>query len=348
MRAKFWLICMVWSLSIVRMSAQVTGEVIGQHDLSPSGTSPIKGSLSGSCLYCHAPHSGVGSVTPLWNQTLSMQTYTSYTSSTYVETGNTQPPLGVDSSLCLSCHDGTVAPGQTVAYKQIPMSGHMNPPDVFGTNLLSSHPFSLVLPMKDSPDLVATLVSQGKTADPTGSVKLVNGNIECTSCHNPHVQAIDQVNLNFLVRDSSSGQMCLACHDPNRVVPGQTNKLAQWPTSIHALASNKTSNQPPVGGYPTVSQNACESCHTSHNAVGAARLLRGPNEQACIACHKGGSNLQPAAANVFAEFAKTSHPFSSGGSTHDAAESVLLNQNRHATCADCHNGHAAMQTTVFP
>ena len=66
-----------------------------------------------------------------------------------------------------------------------------------------SHPFSLQLPIKDTIDLVASLAAQGKTGDPTGEVKLINGNIECTSCHNPHVQAIDTVSQKFLVRDSS-------------------------------------------------------------------------------------------------------------------------------------------------
>ena len=46
----------------------------------------------------------------LWDQQLSTATYTTYDSSTYVEKG-TQPILGADSSLCLSCHDGTVAVG---------------------------------------------------------------------------------------------------------------------------------------------------------------------------------------------------------------------------------------------
>ena len=49
----------------------------------------------------------------------------------------------------------------------------------------SSHPFSLVLPFKDNIDLVASLAANGTTADPTGAVKLINGNVECTSCHNP-------------------------------------------------------------------------------------------------------------------------------------------------------------------
>ena len=78
------------------------------------------------------------------------------------------------------------------------------------------------------------------------------------------------------------------------------------------------------------------------------RLLRQPNEQDCIACHNGSSNLNPAIANVYAEFAKVGHPFPSGNNLHDAAEGVLLNNNRHSTCADCHNGHSSNQVTLFP
>ncbi|HUK26268.1 MAG TPA: cytochrome c3 family protein [Terriglobales bacterium] len=330
-----------------RAQTQITGDVIGAHDLSPNSTSPVNGRLSGSCLYCHAPHSGVGGITPLWNQTLSTQIYTPYSSTTYHQNGNTQPPPGGPTSLCLSCHDGTVAPGLTAAYGQLTMTGTMRPSDQLGSNLQSSHPFSLILPMKDSADLVATLVSQGKTADPTGAVQLVSGNVECTSCHNPHIQAVDRLSPDFLVRDNSSGQICLACHDPNRVTTGQTNPLAQWYASIHATASNQTASQPDVGPYGTVGRNGCGSCHQTHNAPGAARLLRGPDEQACISCHNGGSNISPTPLNVFAEFAKIGHPFPAGNNTHDGNESAVLNQNRHATCVDCHNPHASSQTTSF-
>ncbi len=346
---------MKWKLQVALIAvlsaaarAQISADVIGIHNLGPGSQSPVQGGLSGACLYCHAPHSGVGSSslgTPLWNQTLSTQTYTPYTSSTYVERGNPNPPLGQDSSLCLSCHDGTVAPGLTQAYGKVPMVGSMNFYDVFGTNLQGSHPFSLVLPMKDAPDLIASLVGQGKTGDP--AVQLIKGNIECATCHNPHVQATDKVVQNFLARDGSNGSICLACHDPNRVMVGKVNEIAGWTNGIHALAQNKTTNQPFVGGYPTIAQNACESCHSQHNAVGAARLLRAPAEQDCVACHNGGNNISPQAPNVFAEFAKVGHPFTEGNGSHDAAESVLLNQNRHSTCADCHQSHAARQVLTF-
>ena len=157
-------------LAFAQTTPPPTGDTLGMHNMSVGSGSPLTTQGSLGCTFCHAPHSGLGGVTPLWNQTLSSQTYTPYTSTTYKQTGNTQPVLGVTSSLCLSCHDGTVAVGQTAVYGKVPVNGTMNNMDVFGTNLGGSHPFSLVLPIKDSPDLAASLVAQGVTADPTGAV----------------------------------------------------------------------------------------------------------------------------------------------------------------------------------
>ena len=335
-------------LGVMRAAGQqIIGDALGAHDLTPIGTSPVKGNLSAACQYCHAPHSGMSQGTPLWNQTLSTQSYTMYTSSTFIGKPSPQPALGGSSSLCLSCHDGTVAPGQTVAYGKFGMTGNMNSSDVFGADLQGSHPFNLALPLQDSPDLVATLVNGGRTADPIGAIKLVDGNVQCTTCHDPHVQSIDKNSPNFLLIDSSRGQMCLACHDPNRVTTGQMNPLVGWPTSIHATAGNSVSSTPPVGPYKDVATNACTSCHQTHNAPGGARLLRGVNEQDCIACHSGGTNVSPQLLNVYAEFSKVGHPVPSAKNLHDPGEPAVLNNNRHATCADCHNSHASTQTGSF-
>ena len=336
------------------VQAQTDGDVMGAHNLSVSGTGPVKGNLD-PCLFCHAPHSGVQNSNPaLWSQTLSVQTYTPY-SSTTLHNLQQQPALGASSSLCLSCHDGTVAVGQTQPYGQITMTGTMNKGDVFGTNLQGSHPFSLKLPLVDAPDLLASLAATHTTGDP--AVKLDANNVECVSCHSPHVQAIDKLSQNFLVRDNSSGQLCTSCHEVNaRTVGGQTNPLAPWTVSIHAQAGNRIANGPILGNYLTVAQNACISCHMPHNSVAGARLLRGPVPavpnmdavtQNCITCHNGGSNISPAISNVYAEFAKIAHPLPTGNNTHDAAEPPLLNNNRHATCVDCHDSHASLAVTSF-
>jgi predicted CXXCH cytochrome family protein len=230
------------------------------------------------------------------------------------------------------------------------MMGSMKAADAFGANLTNSHPFSLVLPLKDSSNLVVSLVAQGQAADPTGAVHLVNGNIECTTCHNGHVEATDPAVGNFLVIESSGGKLCLACHEQGaRTVNNQANPLAGWATSVHATVGNQITNQPTtyLGGYASVALNSCNSCHMPHNAPGAGQLLRGKNEADCIGCHSGGNNISPTPLNVYAEFAKPGHPFSTVSSSHDANENVLLNQSRHATCVDCHNPHTSLQVSTF-
>ena len=374
MKLKLLLTCVV-VLAARTLLAQITGDVIGMHDLSPGSTSPITGARPGSCTYCHAPHSGLASGQALWNQTLAKQVYSLYTSTTYQQTG-AQPMLGADSSLCLSCHDGTVAVGQTIVSGKVTTTGSMYSTDVFGTNLQSSHPFSVVLPIKDVPHLVQTLASKGQTADPTGAIKLIGGNIECTSCHNPHVQAKDLVAQYFLAKDSSSGAMCLACHDPNRVVTGQTNPLTGWFTSIHATNNATVQNLP----YPTLSVNACFSCHTDHNAGGASWLLRSAGDQDCLNCHSGMSAVSPDSLNPFArkvgapapslvgpakampslnvaaEYAKIGHPISTAqtplhvqASTQNRADRMTVSPNTpsQSGCTNCHDPHSIESSAVL-
>ena len=347
MKLRILLLCLAMLLARKTLFAQIVGDVAGMHDLGPGTKSPVVGARADFCSYCHAPHSGL--TQGLWNQTLTRQSYTVYTSDTEANKG-TQPMLGADTNLCLSCHDGTVAVGATVAYGQVSTRGTMYSFDVFGNNLQPSHPVSLVRPLKDNIDLIASLVAKGVTGDPTGAVRLVNGNVECTSCHNAHVQAKDLVSQNFLVKDSSNGQLCLACHDPTRKISNKVNPLVDWATSAHAISTNKIATAAGLGSYPTVAADACIGCHTPHNAVGTARLLRGQNEQDCIGCHNGGSNLTPVAPNVFAEYAapKVGHPFPGTTNPHSAAEAMLLNSNRHSTCVDCHNGHGSEAVGTFP
>ncbi len=304
-----------------------------QHDLTVTGTGPVKSAVGDSCVFCHASHNIQPNITPLWDHTLSSQTYTVYTSSTY--NSGAETPAAGSSRLCLSCHDGSVAVGQTVARGLIATSGSMATADVLGTNLTPSHPVSMT-PVDDG-QLAASLFSNpAQSKDP--AVKLVNNKVECTTCHDPHVQNNDPLVPMFLVRSNANGAMCLACHDPTRVQP---NALSGWTTGAHATATNTVPTTAAFGPYGTVASDACENCHSAHNNASAPRDLKGVESAACTPCHSG-TNASPALLNVTGEFSKVyAHPSMTVVGAHDPAEAIPVNNARHAACADCHNPHAA-------
>jgi len=62
------------------------------------------------CVYCHTPHGANSNVAlPLWNRTIKTTAYTTY--DTLGTSSLTQPVSqpGVNSLVCLSCHDGQIA-----------------------------------------------------------------------------------------------------------------------------------------------------------------------------------------------------------------------------------------------
>jgi predicted CXXCH cytochrome family protein len=369
-------------------TTQINADVLGSHNMAPASGSPITGNLGSSCLYCHAPHSGINgtngvNTTPLWSQKLStVQSYTVYSSSTMVNKTNASPPLGSNSTLCLSCHDGTVALGTLTPYGQVSMSGSLSGTAAdLGTNLQTTHPFSFVTPLQPTSDIWPSLsASPPTTQDTTHAVQLIKGNVECGSCHNPHVQNIDP-SSDFLVINNSQSALCVACHNtipsgsgmgmttPSASGPSNTastaterNLLGRWGDSIHATATNAITgpailanaaattklSRSSLGPYTTIRKNGCLSCHEDHNS--ARGLLRGLDDQDCLDCHNGGNNISPAAPNISAEMSapKIGHtpPVAAGNNQHSTHESDVLNHNRHANCVDCHNPHSTKRIGV--
>lgn len=347
-------------------------DILGSHNLQGGGGSPVTGGLP-PCLFCHAPHSSQYGTQALWSQKLStVATYTLYSGAlNQVQ----QPLLGSVSNQCLSCHDGTVAPGQTSPYGNISMKGAMASADVFGTDLSAVHPFNFKLPLDPStPNMFAGVINGSGTLNP--AVKLIGRNVQCTSCHEPHNQFIDSSNM-FLVTDNTSSALCLACHqtDPGvstmarsgaNMVRGITaaplkdslhNNLDNWRLSAHAKGTQKTRRGSPASQYNTVARNGCSSCHTAHRgAKGGGLLIQSTasdalsldeNTRNCVTCHDGSNNVSPALPNILAEFNKPGHPLPVNASVHQAREKGLLNANRHATCVDCHNPHASKQADSY-
>lgn len=328
---RFLALFLVFSTSAFAGKSQ---SVIGsQHDLSPTGSGPVKSSVGSACAFCHAPHNVLGNVTPLWDHQLSTQSYTPYNSSTY--NSGPQTPSGSSSKLCLSCHDGTVAVGLTASKGAIATTGSMAAIDNLGTNLSTGHPVGMT-PANDGQLASSLFANPPVTKDP--AVKLVGGKVECVTCHDPHEQNNDPAVPMFLARSNANGAMCLACHDTSLPRP---SALSGWDSGAHASAGNSIASSVGAGPYGSVAANACSSCHGAHQNPAGARNLKGGEEAGCAPCHSGG-NLTPALLNVMGDFAKSyRHPANTVSGIHDPAESLPVNNARHSECADCHNSHAA-------
>jgi len=332
---------LLWAVAFGRAGADLKSS---KHNLSASGPGSITATRqSRICIFCHTPH-GAAPAVPLWNHASSpVANYSTYASTTLTVTTPLGQPTGA-SKLCLSCHDGTVAIGQTVNDGLIAMinagsAGRMPQGDsVIGTDLADDHPISFP-PNPANPEVV--------NPNPGDAVRLDDhGEIQCTSCHDPHTEDRDPVSKRFLVKSNRGAALCLACHK----IPGWMNSSHQ--SSRAPYARDKGAHT----GYLDVADNGCEGCHRPHSGGAPERLLKKTEEETCLACHDGSvasSDIAAALGKPYAHPTMTRTP-----SSHDAAESHLNSvatlpetnpgAPRHAECADCHDPHSASGNPVGP
>lgn len=319
-----------------------------KHDMSMNSTGATIKSTTESeiCRFCHMPHSAIIRQ-PLWGHDTSTATYTPYTSLTVTNT--ITGGIGGATRLCLSCHDGQIAVNALGPLKTAPtMSGGVTKitgASSLGTSLADDHPVSFTMDATAN----AELTKPASNSHLTGEVHLDdNGNIQCTSCHDPHKSNADQTCSKFLVASNSSSAICTACHTKT-----------YWSSSSHQASTvTFSTSQGQHTGYSTVALNGCESCHDPHSAAQASHLLNSKEEATCQPCHKGSTNGGNTKVNVgntnSGPFTKTYvHPtYTTSGKhaprtlsprTENPGEKTedLDGTNRHAECTDCHNPHAA-------
>jgi len=178
------------------------------------------------CVYCHTPHMPAGRTQdPLWNHTLSTQgSYGIYGSSTM----NAAPTsmVGTDGSvgsLCMSCHDGTVAvntlwkapvDGAVGSTRNAFGTAVLNASNQIattsggyvGTDLSNDHPVNFIYD--------AALIGQDKGLNPVAGVVAAGmplfsaSSVQCATCHNVH----DNTNIPFLRVNNAASALCLVCH----------------------------------------------------------------------------------------------------------------------------------------
>ena len=283
-----------------------------KHDFRAGSSAQIRSASSNdACIFCHTPHNASpGSY--LWNHRLSIRDFPVYSSSTMQSTVTAVQPQDV-SKLCLSCHDGTIALGDTVNDGSIALvqgNGYALPANL-ASNLAGDQTYANDHPFGFVPQMSAETVTP-----PAGdAVRLdKSGKLQCTSCHDPHREDADTTTRKFLVKSNQASAVCLSCHQ----------KIG-WDVSAHNLTPDPLEDpryaetQGAHTGYTGVRNNGCESCHRPHAPQVAQRLIKQVEENVCFQCHDG----TVANRDIKTEFVSKTykHPVLLTPSNHDASES---------------------------
>ena len=172
------------------LDTQARGIVGTKHDFSDGGRVPRD-----LCLPCHTQHITAAQAPLLVGKQAGAKSIASY---------NTQAGhLDAASLVCLSCHDGTVARdvwagAHAMSWDDLSVGG-LAP----GRTRLTNHPVGVRYPDGErSYQSAASVTSDGR-------MKLPDGRIQCTTCHDPH-------NTNrhpgMLVISNDRSRLCLTCH----------------------------------------------------------------------------------------------------------------------------------------
>ena len=203
LNARHLLACTMALAFILAGSVASAGPIIGsKHDFATgTGQGKALGTETETCKVCHTPHTSStytsGNTLPLWNRTLSSQSFTTYSSGLTLSQGTL---------VCLSCHDGATALGDfggATTSATTAMTGTAN----IGLDLGTSHPVGKVCvgtgeykgtgtSLSDSGQTIADVLSSSKVA--------------CSTCHNVHGKTGVS---KFLRGSNTNSALCASCHD---------------------------------------------------------------------------------------------------------------------------------------
>ncbi len=150
-----------------------------------------------TCVACHTPQRDeLPAAAPLWDP---MADLTRTFGTPLVQSRR----ASMGTTMCLRCHDGTVA-RDTIATAPRDRFVNKLSPALFGTGHgTSDHPVGIDYPAFDldyrpAPAVIAS-----------GTVSLPAGKVECISCHDPHSMSQEKF---MLVRNNTRSALCLTCH----------------------------------------------------------------------------------------------------------------------------------------
>ncbi|MCD4729278.1 MAG: CxxxxCH/CxxCH domain-containing protein [Bacteroidales bacterium] len=175
-----------------------------------------------------------------------------------------------NANLCLSCHVSTgAASGKPFinADKAIPgTSGNSHAWDVSSVNAT----YETVL-----------------TSDPEMVLRIDEGNIVCSTCHNQHNS---NTNLSYTRISNAGDAMCKDCHSPRNVgryVDNTSLFKGSHPVGLDYTGTGDFESVPTGSAILVGGKIECSSCHQTHYATSTdGYLLRQTNDDAlCTSCH---------------------------------------------------------------
>ncbi|HVP11810.1 MAG TPA: cytochrome c3 family protein, partial [Phycisphaerae bacterium] len=216
-----------------------------------------------------------------------------------------QPPAS-RSEMCLSCHNGAVADSRRRIWLE---HGH-------GTDIVP--PPNIQVPQ---------------------NLPLVNGKIECRTCHSAHVSGAPVGDIRtavFLRVPNVASALCIGCHrDKTRGPELGTHPTGgmPWPVPQSIIDAGGR-----VGPNPR--ELTCQVCHTPHGAPHEHLLVMGTEtNQLCLTCH---DQMRP---GMFREGA-AEHPLSPKVAPEQAEAvkemSTKLSPDGRLICLSCHKLHHGM------
>jgi len=305
-----------------------------KHNLSVTGPGEVRAiSEDEICVYCHTPHGAASSEpTPLWNRDLGdANSYDPYQSSSLDAIGIGQP--GGTSKLCLSCHDGTIAIGAVNVLNGATTDGNPLTEDIamtgtgpggtipegkgastgftrkLGTDLTNDHPVSFTyndsLAVQDGELRLpsATPEIDNRVPGVRPEVPLIDDQLQCTACHDPHIRDTIEADIKFLrlnrfqtsepqagAFDSNRDQICLVCHQKEGWV-GSAHANSAVANEIYDSGINAAPLRDFPNGLP-VWRAGCLNCHDTHTVEGARRLLREGTDSIAVPKTGGSSAIE--------------------------------------------------------
>jgi predicted CXXCH cytochrome family protein len=150
-----------------------------------------------ACGVCHSGGSDKPpTAAPLWDQNADLNR-------TFGTPLKDSKAAGAGTTICLRCHDGTIARDTVTEQSRRRFTNKQNPSLFRAGHNTGDHPVGVEYPKSDKEyQPITSVISKG-------SIPLPEGKVECISCHDPH-NTNDQDHM--LVMSNSRSALCLTCH----------------------------------------------------------------------------------------------------------------------------------------